>query len=95
MKKLSIVSIAEYLKSKANQLPRLKSVGERAKNRCVTNVASLQLGAKEMAAVVKQMLNEAGLPVDLERTNLLERTLRLQDEVEKSAASLSAMEKVS
>ena len=54
----------------------------------------MQIGPKEMAGAVREMLTAAGMPVDLERTNLLERTLRLQDELERATSRLSTIEKV-
>ena len=54
----------------------------------------MQIGPKEMAGAVREMLTAAGMPVDLERTNLLERTLRLQDELERATSRLSIIEKV-
>lgn len=53
----------------------------------------MQLGPKDMAAAVKEMMATAGLPVDLERTNMLEKILRLQDELDRAAAGLTASEK--
>ena len=54
----------------------------------------VQIGPKEMAGAVREMLSAAGMPVDLERTNLLERTLRLQDELERATSRLSTIEQV-
>lgn len=53
----------------------------------------VQLGAKDMAAAVREMMAAAGVPVDLERTNLLEKILRLQSELDSASAGLSKLEK--
>ena len=54
----------------------------------------MQIGPKEMASAVREMLASAGLPVDLERTGLLERALRLQNQLDSTASDLAATKKV-
>lgn len=54
----------------------------------------IQIGPKEMAGAVREMLSAAGMPVDLERTGLLERSLKLQSQLEAAADRLSQADKV-
>lgn len=54
----------------------------------------MQIGPKEMANAVREMLSAAGMPVDLERTGLLERSMKLQKQLEAAAAKLDNAEKV-
>lgn len=44
---------------------------------------------------MREMLASAGMPVDLERTGLLERTLRLQSELDRATSDLAAVKKAS
>ena len=47
-----------------------------------------------MAGAVREMLSAAGMPVDLERTGLLERSLKLQSQLEAATDKLGAADKV-
>ena len=47
-----------------------------------------------MANAVREMLSAAGVPIDLERTGLLERSLKLQGQVDSLSSKLGTAEKV-
>lgn len=47
-----------------------------------------------MANAVREMLSAAGQPIDLERTGLLERSLKLQGQLDETASKLGKAEKV-
>ena len=58
-------------------------------------VPQAPLGPKEMANAVREMLSAAGVPIDLERTGLLERSLDLQGQLSSVSTKLSTTEKAS
>jgi hypothetical protein len=53
-----------------------------------------QVGAGEVAAAIKDMLAAADLPLDLERSHLLEQSLSLQQQLKSTQAALTHQEQV-
>lgn len=57
-------------------------------------LSPVQVSSLEMATAVREMLSAAGMPIDLEQAAMLEKALKLQENLDSESAKLLKAEKV-